>query len=361
ILGEATINLADYVDASQPAAISLPLVGSDHGTILHVSIQLLTAKTGFREFEQQRDNGLQSGNNVDKETEPNTARSSSSELEMLDDREMNKCISKYSWCLDKGWLFGTYGCKYSECLVKSLCSLCNCYWWSAIYPFTIWVMKMENGFYFYTSHRNTVSCTFSALYWSLTWFSHHVAINYWVFIGRVFLDNYGFGLDGNLGWRNSWLNEDPTHLERAVLHGLVTYFLLRCFLTPILFPSLWLLATSLLRFNTISRLENLSDNWTDAISGVSLRPAKSDNEGYLYFYMDCLGNGLLWVNSCNIVLLSYGFLTWELFMMCYTYPVPIIAVWDLMGCGFWLCNKTYIVDKGYMDAEILMFKIAMLW
>ncbi|GJX28627.1 hypothetical protein Tco_0236706, partial [Tanacetum coccineum] len=41
ILGEATINLADYADASQPAAISLPLVGSDHGTILHVSVWLL--------------------------------------------------------------------------------------------------------------------------------------------------------------------------------------------------------------------------------------------------------------------------------------------------------------------------------
>ncbi|GKB60874.1 hypothetical protein Tco_0917060 [Tanacetum coccineum] len=93
ILGEATINLAnlaDYADASQPAAISLPLVGSDHGTILHVSVQLLATKTRFREFEQQRDKGLQSGNNVDKETEPNTARSSSSQLEMLDDREVNK-------------------------------------------------------------------------------------------------------------------------------------------------------------------------------------------------------------------------------------------------------------------------------
>nr|GFA66693.1 EEIG1/EHBP1 N-terminal domain-containing protein [Tanacetum cinerariifolium] len=55
-----------------------------------VSVQLLTAKIGFREFEQQRDKGLQSGNNIDKETEPNTARSSSFELEMLDDREMNK-------------------------------------------------------------------------------------------------------------------------------------------------------------------------------------------------------------------------------------------------------------------------------
>ncbi|GJS81345.1 hypothetical protein Tco_0747886 [Tanacetum coccineum] len=42
------------------------------------------------------------------------------------------------------------------------------------------------------------------------------------------------------------------------------------------------------RFNTMSTLENLSDNWTHAISGVS----KSDNGGYLYFYMDCLGNGV---------------------------------------------------------------------
>ncbi|GKE32231.1 hypothetical protein Tco_1451553, partial [Tanacetum coccineum] len=55
-----------------------------------VSVELLTAKTRFREFEQQRDKGLQSGSNIDKEIEPNTARSSSSELEMLDDREMNK-------------------------------------------------------------------------------------------------------------------------------------------------------------------------------------------------------------------------------------------------------------------------------
>ncbi|GJX34185.1 RNA-directed DNA polymerase, eukaryota [Tanacetum coccineum] len=76
ILGEATINLADYSDASQPASISLPLIGSDHGTILH--------------FEQQRDKGMQSGNNIDKETKPNTTISSSFEQEMLDAREMNK-------------------------------------------------------------------------------------------------------------------------------------------------------------------------------------------------------------------------------------------------------------------------------
>nr|XP_043614829.1 interaptin [Erigeron canadensis] len=78
ILGEATINLADYADASQPSVIALPLHGSDHGTILHVTVQLLTSKTGFREFEQQRDKGLQ------RESEPSAAKSLS-ELQIPDD------------------------------------------------------------------------------------------------------------------------------------------------------------------------------------------------------------------------------------------------------------------------------------
>ncbi|GLT32946.1 hypothetical protein SLA2020_075730 [Shorea laevis] len=68
ILGEATINLADYADASKPSAVALPLHGCDSGAILHVTIQLLTSKTGFREFEQQRElreRGLQAG------TDPN--------------------------------------------------------------------------------------------------------------------------------------------------------------------------------------------------------------------------------------------------------------------------------------------------
>ncbi|GJV36648.1 hypothetical protein Tco_1409125 [Tanacetum coccineum] len=224
-------------------------------------------------------------------------------------------------------------------------------------------------------------------------------INCWVFIGRVFLDNYGFRLDGNLGWRNSWLNEELTHQERAVLHVLVTYFLLRsdhrlvkdhekrpmgifwnrymslmyaddvtfcnfalskidlptfqfssvghvsvyaeqrCLLAQcilkvyveiakspmciIVLLTHGFLACNLIccmafgtselngftkgvwnKFNTMSRLENLSNNWTDAISGVSIRLANSDNGGYLYFYMDCLGNGVPWVISCTIVLLS---------------------------------------------------------
>ncbi|KAJ3673769.1 hypothetical protein LUZ60_005761 [Juncus effusus] len=53
ILGEADINLAEFVDALKPSSISLPLHGCDFGTVLHVTVQILTTKTGFREFEQQ--------------------------------------------------------------------------------------------------------------------------------------------------------------------------------------------------------------------------------------------------------------------------------------------------------------------
>ncbi|KAI3757406.1 hypothetical protein L6452_04943 [Arctium lappa] len=93
ILGEATINLADYADASQPSAIALPLHGSEHETVLHVTVQLLTGKTGFREFEQQRDKGLQSGNNVNRESESSVVKSSSSELQIPDD-EVNKAKTR---------------------------------------------------------------------------------------------------------------------------------------------------------------------------------------------------------------------------------------------------------------------------
>lgn len=55
LLGEANINLADYADASKPYSVALPLHGCNSGAVLHVTIQLLTSKTGFREFEQQRD------------------------------------------------------------------------------------------------------------------------------------------------------------------------------------------------------------------------------------------------------------------------------------------------------------------
>ncbi|XP_047978292.1 myosin-10-like [Salvia hispanica] len=64
VLGEATINLADYVDASKPIVGAFPLHGCNFGTVLHITVQLLTSKTGFREFEQQRElreKGLESG------------------------------------------------------------------------------------------------------------------------------------------------------------------------------------------------------------------------------------------------------------------------------------------------------------
>ncbi|GAB4845239.1 hypothetical protein Ancab_038648 [Ancistrocladus abbreviatus] len=55
LLGEANINLANYADAVKPVVVSLPLHSSNSGAILHVTVQLLTSKTGFREFEQQRE------------------------------------------------------------------------------------------------------------------------------------------------------------------------------------------------------------------------------------------------------------------------------------------------------------------
>ncbi|CAI9116371.1 OLC1v1017497C1 [Oldenlandia corymbosa var. corymbosa] len=75
ILGEAMINLADYADALKPSVAVLPLHGCSTGTTLHVTVQLLTSKTGFREFEQQRETrekGLQTG---DKHDESSLAKS----------------------------------------------------------------------------------------------------------------------------------------------------------------------------------------------------------------------------------------------------------------------------------------------
>ncbi|XP_021656815.2 uncharacterized protein LOC110647327 isoform X2 [Hevea brasiliensis] len=83
ILGEAIINLADYADALNPSVIALPLHGCDSGTILHVTVQLLTSKTGFREFEQQREireRGLQTDqNSPDESSGPKVSSSEVSE------------------------------------------------------------------------------------------------------------------------------------------------------------------------------------------------------------------------------------------------------------------------------------------
>ncbi|XP_058220413.1 uncharacterized protein LOC131330747 isoform X3 [Rhododendron vialii] len=81
ILGEACINLADYADALKPSIVALPLHGCDSGTILHVTVQLLTSKTGFREFEQQRElreRGLQTGIELNSHDEVGPGKVSSS-------------------------------------------------------------------------------------------------------------------------------------------------------------------------------------------------------------------------------------------------------------------------------------------
>jgi hypothetical protein len=39
LLGEATVNLAEYADALKPSAVTLPLKGSP-GALLHVSISI---------------------------------------------------------------------------------------------------------------------------------------------------------------------------------------------------------------------------------------------------------------------------------------------------------------------------------
>ncbi|WCJ44540.1 hypothetical protein M5689_025201 [Euphorbia peplus] len=93
VLGEATINLADYADASKPSVTVLPLHGSDSSTALHVTVQLLTSKTGFREFEQQRElreRGFQMDHNTSDES--SGRKVSSSEETMRD--QMNKVNSR---------------------------------------------------------------------------------------------------------------------------------------------------------------------------------------------------------------------------------------------------------------------------
>ncbi|XP_024027678.1 COP1-interactive protein 1 [Morus notabilis] len=77
VLGEAIINLAHYADALKPSVVALPLQGCDSGATLHVTVQLLTSKTGFREFELQRElreRGLQSTSD-----EPTSRKISASE------------------------------------------------------------------------------------------------------------------------------------------------------------------------------------------------------------------------------------------------------------------------------------------
>ncbi|KAK4803540.1 hypothetical protein SAY86_003357 [Trapa natans] len=96
ILGEATINLADYADALKPSLVALSLHGCDCGAILHVTVQLLTSKTGFREFEQQRElreRGLATNVNNDTHNDSLTERLSS-HGQAVSDHENLKINSK---------------------------------------------------------------------------------------------------------------------------------------------------------------------------------------------------------------------------------------------------------------------------
>ncbi|KAK6938192.1 NT-type C2 domain [Dillenia turbinata] len=103
VLGEANINLADYADASKPSAVALPLIGCNSGTVLHVTVQLLTSKTGFREFEQQRElreRGLQMGTAQNSHDEVGIVKVSSSgqtvneQIDKVNARVRFKCDSR---------------------------------------------------------------------------------------------------------------------------------------------------------------------------------------------------------------------------------------------------------------------------
>ncbi|CAJ1974152.1 unnamed protein product [Sphenostylis stenocarpa] len=95
ILGEANINLADFVDALKPTAVALPLNGTEAGVTLHVTVQLLTSKTGFREFEQQRElreRGLQTTS--DQGTHGESADSKESSPDQNANNHINKVNSR---------------------------------------------------------------------------------------------------------------------------------------------------------------------------------------------------------------------------------------------------------------------------
>ncbi|KAK3028843.1 hypothetical protein RJ639_037687 [Escallonia herrerae] len=99
ILGEATINLADYADASRPSAVALSLQGCNSGTILHVTVQLLTSKTGFREFEQQRElreRGLQMGTDLNRHDAYSTMKVTSSEETANDQVDKDFYLFKFT-------------------------------------------------------------------------------------------------------------------------------------------------------------------------------------------------------------------------------------------------------------------------
>lgn len=54
VLGEATINLGDYLSSKFPVSISLPLKKCNHGTTLSVKIQCLNPRAGSRKSDSER-------------------------------------------------------------------------------------------------------------------------------------------------------------------------------------------------------------------------------------------------------------------------------------------------------------------
>ncbi|KAJ6849932.1 paramyosin-like isoform X1 [Iris pallida] len=55
VLGEATINLAEYFEAFKPSSVSLPLQGSTAGAILHVTVQRIQGDAEGRENDEDGD------------------------------------------------------------------------------------------------------------------------------------------------------------------------------------------------------------------------------------------------------------------------------------------------------------------
>ncbi|CAM0947344.1 unnamed protein product [Alopecurus aequalis] len=82
ILGEVDVNLAEFAEALKPVSIALPFRGCDFGAVLHVTAQLLSTKTGFREFEQQRETGARSSQQLvnQRSHDPSEVAAASSEI-----------------------------------------------------------------------------------------------------------------------------------------------------------------------------------------------------------------------------------------------------------------------------------------
>ncbi|XP_015898534.1 uncharacterized protein LOC107431992 isoform X2 [Ziziphus jujuba] len=63
ILGEATVNMTDYMSASASVPVSLPLKKCSHGTVLQVKIQCITPRTKLRdEKSKEKDSDLEKPN-----------------------------------------------------------------------------------------------------------------------------------------------------------------------------------------------------------------------------------------------------------------------------------------------------------